>query len=154
MIYSALLERPHMIVITFQLRVLQFMYHLGIYSRPLSRWSYLSPWTNVISRSNQGEQQSMDGTYSFCAYKKSGELQICVNYRALNMQSVKDSYSLPLPDEIQDHLDSLFHPRPPPRVLATPSSRRGPAQNSILRNGSFSAICRLAYQEHQGPFSN
>ena len=36
--------------------------------------------------------------------KKSGELQICVNYRALNKQSVKDSYSLPLPNEIQDRL--------------------------------------------------
>ena len=36
--------------------------------------------------------------------KKSGELRICVDYRALNKQSVKDSYPLPLPDEIQDRL--------------------------------------------------
>ena len=36
--------------------------------------------------------------------KKSGELRICVDYRALNKQSVRDSYPLPLPDEIQDHL--------------------------------------------------
>ena len=32
------------------------------------------------------------------------ELRICVDYRALNKQSVRDSYLLPLPDEIQDHL--------------------------------------------------
>ena len=31
--------------------------------------------------------------------KKSGELRICVDYRALDKQSVKDSYPLPLPDE-------------------------------------------------------
>ena len=36
--------------------------------------------------------------------KKPGELRICVDYRALNQQSVRDSYPLPLPDEIQDHL--------------------------------------------------
>ena len=36
--------------------------------------------------------------------KKSRELRICVDYRALNKQSVRDSYPLPLPDEIQDHL--------------------------------------------------
>ena len=33
--------------------------------------------------------------------KKSGELQICVDYRVSIKQSVKDSYPLPLPDEIQ-----------------------------------------------------
>ena len=36
--------------------------------------------------------------------KKSGELRICVDYTVLNKQSVRDSYPLPLPDEIQDHL--------------------------------------------------
>ena len=36
--------------------------------------------------------------------KKSGELRICVDYRALNKQTVKDSYPLPLPDEVQDCL--------------------------------------------------
>ena len=36
--------------------------------------------------------------------KKSGELRICVDYRALNKQTVKDSYPLPLPDEVQDRL--------------------------------------------------
>ena len=36
--------------------------------------------------------------------KKSGELRICVDYRALNKQSVRDSYPLPLPDEIHDCL--------------------------------------------------
>ena len=32
---------------------------------------------------------------------ESGELQICADYRTLNKQSVKDSYSLPLFNEIQ-----------------------------------------------------
>ena len=36
--------------------------------------------------------------------KKSGELRICVDYRSLNKQTAKDSYPLPLPDEVQDHL--------------------------------------------------
>ena len=36
--------------------------------------------------------------------KKSGELRICVDYRALNKQTAKDSYPLPLPDEVQDRL--------------------------------------------------
>ena len=36
--------------------------------------------------------------------KKSGELHICIDYRQLNKQTVRDAYTLPLPDEIQDHL--------------------------------------------------
>ena len=31
--------------------------------------------------------------------KKSGELRLCVDYRELNRRTVKDAYSLPLPDE-------------------------------------------------------
>ena len=40
--------------------------------------------------------------------KNSGELQICINYRALNKQSVKDSYPLPLHDEIQECLTNVI----------------------------------------------
>ena len=36
--------------------------------------------------------------------KKSGEVRICIDYRELNKQSVRDSYPLPLPDEVQDRL--------------------------------------------------
>ena len=36
--------------------------------------------------------------------KKSGELRICIDYRQLNKQTVKDAYPLPLPDEVQDKL--------------------------------------------------
>ena len=37
-------------------------------------------------------------------HKKNGDVRICVDYRALNKQTVKDSYPLPLPDEVQDRL--------------------------------------------------
>ena len=36
--------------------------------------------------------------------KKIGEVRICVDYRALNKQTVKDAYPLPLVDEVQDRL--------------------------------------------------
>ena len=36
--------------------------------------------------------------------KMSGELRICIDYRQLNKQTVKDAYPLPLPDEVQDKL--------------------------------------------------
>ena len=36
--------------------------------------------------------------------KKSGEIRICIDYRELNKQTVKDAYPLPLPDEVQDRL--------------------------------------------------
>ena len=45
----------------------------------------------------------MDGPTVFVP-KKSGELRICMDYRALNKQTAKDSYPLPLPDEVQDQL--------------------------------------------------
>ena len=36
--------------------------------------------------------------------KKSGELWMCIDYRELNKKTRKDSYPLPLPDEVQDQL--------------------------------------------------
>ena len=36
--------------------------------------------------------------------KKSGQLRICIDYRELNKRTTKDSYPLPLPDEVQDKL--------------------------------------------------
>ena len=36
--------------------------------------------------------------------KKSGQLHICIDYRELNKRTTKDSYPLPLPDEVQDQL--------------------------------------------------
>ena len=39
-----------------------------------------------------------------CVYvpKRNGELRICVDYRELNKRTAKNSYPLPLPDEVQD----------------------------------------------------
>ena len=36
--------------------------------------------------------------------KKNGDVRICVDYRALNKQTIKDAYPLPRPDEVQDRL--------------------------------------------------
>jgi hypothetical protein len=36
--------------------------------------------------------------------KKNGELRICIDYRELNKRTQKNSYPLPLPDEVQDTL--------------------------------------------------
>ena len=36
--------------------------------------------------------------------KKNGDVQICVDYRALNKQTIKDAYPLPRPNEVQDRL--------------------------------------------------
>jgi len=36
--------------------------------------------------------------------KKSGQIRICIDYRELNKRTTKDSYPLPLPDEVQDKL--------------------------------------------------
>uniref|UniRef100_A0A5S6Q2Y1 RNA-directed DNA polymerase n=1 Tax=Trichuris muris TaxID=70415 RepID=A0A5S6Q2Y1_TRIMR len=36
--------------------------------------------------------------------KKNGELRLCVDYRELNKRTKKDSYPLPLPDEVQGRL--------------------------------------------------
>ena len=36
--------------------------------------------------------------------KKSGQLRIRIDYRELNKRTTKDSYPLPLPDEVQDQL--------------------------------------------------
>ena len=38
--------------------------------------------------------------------KKSGEVRICIDYRELNKQTVKDAYPLPLADEVQDRLSN------------------------------------------------
>ena len=40
--------------------------------------------------------------------KKSGEIRICIDYRELNKQTVKDAYPLPLPDEVQDRLSGYW----------------------------------------------
>ena len=45
----------------------------------------------------------MDGPCSFCT-KKSGEIRLCVDYRALNKRTSRDAYPLPLSDEVQDRL--------------------------------------------------
>ena len=36
--------------------------------------------------------------------KSSGQVQICIDFRELNKCTAKDSYPLPLPDEVQDKL--------------------------------------------------
>jgi len=38
--------------------------------------------------------------------KKSGDIRLCVDYRALNKRTSRDAYPLPLPDDVQDQLAS------------------------------------------------
>ena len=38
------------------------------------------------------------------APKKSVEIHLCIDYRKLNKRTVKDAYSLPLVDEVQERL--------------------------------------------------
>ena len=42
--------------------------------------------------------------------KKSGDIRLCIDYRELNKKTQKDTYPLPLPDEVQDKLanSSIF----------------------------------------------
>jgi len=40
--------------------------------------------------------------------KKSGQLRICIDYKELNKHTTKDSYPLPLPDEVQDRLAGII----------------------------------------------
>ena len=42
--------------------------------------------------------------------KKTGDIRLCVDYRALNKRTTRDAYPLPLPDEVQDRLagSSIF----------------------------------------------
>ena len=74
--------------------------------------------------------------------KKSGELKICVDYRALNKQSVRDSYPLPLPDEIQDRLTNVF---------STLDLQSGYWQLPVAESDQPKTACHLDYQEHQHP---
>ena len=94
--------------------------------------------------------------------KMSGELRICVEYRVLNKQSVKDSYPLPLPDEIQDCFtnDTVFSTldlhseywQLPVAEEDQPKTAFCPGPGIWVSISS--AICHLAYQEHKDPFSN
>ena len=52
--------------------------------------------------------------------KKSGDIQLCVDYRQLNKKTSKDAYPLSLPNEVQDRR-SIFNFRPSKWVLANAS---------------------------------
>ena len=56
--------------------------------------------------------------------KKTGEVRICVDYRALNKQTVKDAYPLPLVDEVQVCLSGCTIFSALVRLLATSSTSR------------------------------
>ena len=51
-------------------------------------------------------QESSSPWLAPCVFvpKRNGELRICIDYRELNKRTEKNSYPLPLPDEVQDHL--------------------------------------------------
>ena len=69
--------------------------------------------------------------------KKSGVIRICIDYRELNKQTVKDAYPLPLPDEVQDRLvtlriQSVLKARPTFWILAIASKGGGLHQDCFL----------------------
>ena len=52
-------------------------------------------------------QESSSPWLAACVYvpKKNGEIRICIDYQELNKRTEKNAYPLPLPDEVQDHLE-------------------------------------------------
>ena len=70
--------------------------------------------------------------------KKTGEIRLCVDYRALNKQTQKDAYPLPLIDEVQDRLtgSAIFSKLD---LLAGASRCRRPSKNSTLSWVCFSS---------------
>ena len=93
--------------------------------------------------------------------KKSGELRICVDYRALNKQSVKHSYPLPPPHKIQDCLTNAtvfstldLHSRYWQLPVAERTRPKQHSAQDLEWVSISSAVCHLVYQEHQDPFSN
>ena len=93
--------------------------------------------------------------------KKNGDVQICIDYQALDKQTVKDAYPLPHPDDVQDRLAgcTIFSTldlhsgywQVPVHNLRKTKQRLHSAQVQALV--CFSSVeCYLNFQGHQ-PYS-
>ena len=97
----------------------------------------------------------MDGFFSFYA-KKSGEIRLCVDYRAVNKRTSRDAYPLLLPDEVHDWLAGSA-------IFSTLDLRCGywqlPVSPGDQEKTAFCSepgmgfvACHLGYQGHQRHF--
>ena len=60
--------------------------------------------TEMLEREIITESSSPYCSPAVFVKKKDGDLRICIDYRRLNAKTFKDSYPLPLPDEVQERL--------------------------------------------------
>ena len=91
--------------------------------------------------------------------KKSGEIRLCVDYRALNKRTSRHAYPLPLPDEVQHRLagSTIFSTLDLQcgywQLLVSPGDQEKSAFCPGPGMGLYEFVaCHLGYQGHQGHF--
>ncbi len=105
---------------------------------------------------NSGRIEPANGPYGapiLFAKKKDGGLRMCIDYRALNGQTVNDFYPIPRPDELLQRLDGArvfskidmrdgYHQvpmYPPDRVKTSFTCRYGTFQFTVMPFGLSTA---------------